>query len=107
MPCVSFIDRSVPRFPVTRHHIFVSTTDSITLARLLKSKQSILEAEQPRDIVHGLVSGIKHGKQNVHCVVITYLLYIHRRFSPPENKRIMTMLSGHWKLFILKNILYV
>lgn len=52
---------------VTRYHIFVNIINPITLAGLLETQQSILEAEKPGGVVHGLLSRTKYRKQNVTC----------------------------------------
>ena len=78
--------------PVTHYHIFVNIINPITLAGLLETKQSILEAEN--NTAHGLLSRTKYKKQNVNHAVIIYPLCILGAFSPPEKKK-RTISSGH------------
>lgn len=90
--CVSsFVDRSVATSPVTHYHIFVNIINPITLAGLLETQQSILEAEKAGGVVHGFLSRTKYRKQNVNRVVIIYSLCILGAFSHQGEKRIMIM----------------
>lgn len=83
----SSTDRSVAPSPVAHCHISINIINPITLAGLLEPKQSIIEAEIPGSVVYGLVTRTEHRKQNVKCVVITYLLFILEAFSLPEKTK--------------------